>query len=318
MKRHTRAQNQTRTVRLAAAARPPIPRRDDPGADRLKQHDRALEERLLLSNRQCANEVQSVYRSILVGQDASEESLRALEMAIWLAGVTHAHLTLVHLHGRKLPLVSPAPLQAAEALLEERSTLCRNAGVACSGQMVEGWTTHALVAETKWHDLVVVGKHGASRSQRDRGLGSLPAALLAACPVPILIADDLGALPRSLLVAFDESPDACSALRTAASLAGEKQLRLHVVEVVSRRGQKDKLARAQAYLDDCPALEAEVERLVGRSGDVLLDYIRERDIQLTFVPALDRSLMGHKLTDRIANETTSSIVVPQGRTPPIY
>ncbi len=270
-----------------------------------------------MSGRSCAFEVQSVYRSILVGQDASEESRRALEMAIWIAGVTRAHLTLIHLHGRKLPLVSPSPLQDAEALLEQRSGSCQNAGVACSRQVVEGWTNHALVAEAKWHDLVVVGKHGASRGQRDHGMGSLPTALLAACPIPILIADDVGALPCTLLVAFDESADACSALRIAASLAMEKELRLHVVEVVSKQARRDKLARAQAYLDDCPALEAKVERLVGRSGDVLLDYIREREVQLTFVPALDRSVLGHKLTDRIANETASSIVVPRGRMPPI-
>lgn len=259
-----------------------------------------------------------MYRSILVGQDGSEESLRALEMAIWIAGGTRAHLTLIHLHGGKLPLVSPAPLLAAEEILEARSIFCRAAGIACSQQIVEGWTTQALVAETKWHDLVAVGKHGVSRSKRQHGLGSLPAALVAACPVPILIADDLGASPRTLLVAFDESPDACSALRIAASLAMEKKLRLHVIEVVSKPGQKDKLARARSYLDDCGSLHFEVERLVGRSGDVLLDYIREHGIQLTFVPALDRSLMGHRLTDRIANETTSSIVLPQGRTPQIY
>lgn len=261
-----------------------------------------------------------VYRSILVGQDESGESLRALEMAIWIAGGTQAHLTLIHLHGRKLPLVSPAPLQAAEELLQARSIFCREAGIACSQQIVEGWTTQALVAETKWHDLVVMGKHGVSRSRREHGLGlgSLPAALLAACPVPILIADDLGASPRTLLVAFDESPDACSALRIAASLAMEKALRLHVIEVVSKQGQKDKLTRVRAYLDNCRTLQADVERLVGRSGDVFLDYIREHDVGLTFVPALDRSLMGHKFTDRIVNETTSSIVVPQGRTPLIY
>jgi len=259
-----------------------------------------------------------VYRSILVCQDASEESLRALEMAIWIAGVTRAHLTLIHLHGRKLPLISPTPLPDAQALLEQRSSSCREAGIECSRQMVEGWTTQALVAETKWHDLVVVGKHGASRRNREHGLGSLPTALLSTCPVPVLIADDRGALPDTLLVAFDESPDACSALRIAASLAMERELRLHVVEVVSKPGRRDKLARARAYLDDCPALEAEVERFVGRPGNVLLDTIRERDAQLTFVPALARSRLAHTLAVRIANETASSIVVPQGRMRPIY
>lgn len=259
-----------------------------------------------------------MYRSILVGQDASNESLRALEMAIWIAGATRAHLTLIHLHGRKLPLIAPEPLQDAETLLEQRAGLCEAAGVACSRQMVEGWTTQALVAETKWHDLVVVGKHGASRRQRAHKLGSLPTALVTSCPTPVLIADDQGELPTTLLVAFDESPDACSALRIAASLAMERELRLDVVEVVSKRGGSDELARAQAYLDDCPGLEARVERLVKRSSDVLLDYIREHEVQLTFVPATDWSMLSHNLTYRIANETASSIVVPQGRMRAIY
>ncbi|MFQ5351981.1 MAG: universal stress protein, partial [Candidatus Binatia bacterium] len=159
-----------------------------------------------------------MYRSILVGQDDCDNSRKALDTAIWLAGVTRAHLCLIHLHGRKLPLVSPISADDAKALLAEREKVCTRAGVACSTKLVSGWTTQALVNETKWHDLVVVGKHGAAWAQGSGGLGSVATALLASSSVPVLVADDSDSLPHQLLVVFDESPDACAALRIAATM----------------------------------------------------------------------------------------------------
>ncbi len=259
-----------------------------------------------------------MYHSILVGQDASEHSHQALGLAIWLAKASHAHLHLIHLHSRKPRIRAKTPPEMMRTILEERLEECRREGVVCDSQGVEGWTTQALVAESKWHDLVVVGRHGESVHERSRGLGSLPNALLAASPVPVLVAADTPHIPDSLLVAFDDSPDACVALRIAAALAAERQLRLHVIEAMAGRGRRDHLVRARSYLEGWKEVEADFEVLEGKSSDEIVACIEKKGIQLTFVPALDRTLFGHKLTTRIAMETGSSLIVPRGQTPPVY
>jgi nucleotide-binding universal stress UspA family protein len=259
-----------------------------------------------------------MYHSILVGQDASSDSREALELAIWIAGVTRAHLTLIHLHGRKLPSMQPAPIEDVEASLQQRLEICRRAAIQGSCRLVERGTARALLDESKWHDLVVVGKHGENRPRRKRGLGSLATELFGASPVPVLIADPAPVRPNQLLVAFDGTPDACAALRIAASLAQERGLKLHVVGVVGGRGGVDQLDRAREYLEDRSGLASEIEQLAGKPDAALVALIQERDIHLTFLPALDRSFFGHKLISRVALETASSIAVPKGQTPPVY
>ena len=258
-----------------------------------------------------------MYHSILVGQDTSQESRQALSMALWIARSTRAQLTLIHQHGRKLPFVHPLPLEEMRAMLNERAQVCAREGVACTQQIAEGWTAQAFLGETRWHDLTVVGKHGASRAGRTHGPGSLTAALLASSPVPVLIAGQVPDEVTNLLVAFDGSPDACSALRIAASLALERGLRLHVVEAVAKRRSGDPLERARAYLDQCPGLESELQRVPGKPFDAVPAYIRDGDIHLPFLPALDRALFLHRLADTVLDETASSILVPAGRSPRI-
>ena len=259
-----------------------------------------------------------MYHSILVGQDASEYSHQALGLAIWLAKATRARLHLIHLHSRKPRIRPKSSLTEMSSIMEARLEELRGDGIDGDCEVVEGWSTKALVNESKWHDLVVVGRHGVSSSARVRGIGSLPAALLAASPVPVLVAADTPVVPDRLLVAFDNSPDACMALRIAASLAAERQLRMHVIEAMAGHGRQDHLAHARAYLDGWKEVDADFEVLEGKSSDQIVSCIAKHGIQLTFLPALDRSILGHNLTARIAQETGSSLIVPRGQTPPVY
>ncbi len=259
-----------------------------------------------------------MYHSILVGQDASEYSHQALGLAIWLAKTTRARLHLIHLHSRKPRIRPKTSLDEMSSIMQAHLEECRGAGIAGDCQVVEGWSTKTLVNEAKWHDLVVVGRHGMNFRDRVRGIGSLPTALLAASPVPVLIAADAPAIPDSLLVAFDNSPDACMALRIAASLAAERRLHIHVIEAMAGHGRQDHLAHARAYLEGWKEIEADFEVLEGKSSDQIVSCIVKYGIELTFVPALDHSVLGHNLTTRIAEETGSSLIVPRGQTPPVY
>jgi nucleotide-binding universal stress UspA family protein len=259
-----------------------------------------------------------MYHSILVAQDASEYSKQALGLAIWLAKATRARLHLIHLHSRKPRIRPKTSLDEMSSIMQVRLEQCRDKGITGDCQVVEGWSTKALVSESKWHDLVVVGRHGVSARGRARGIGSLPTALLAASPVPVLVAADTPVIPDRLLVAFDNSPDACMALRIAASLAAERRLRIHVIEAMAGHGRQDHLAHARAYLEGWEEVDADFEVLEGKSSEQIVSCIVKHGIQLTFVPALDRSVLGHHLTTRIAQETGSSLIVPRGRTQPVY
>ncbi|MEJ2531796.1 MAG: universal stress protein [Halioglobus sp.] len=259
-----------------------------------------------------------MYHSIVVGQDNSEFSRRALGLAIWLARVTRGRLHLLHLHSRKPHIRPKTSLDKIHSVMQARLEECQNEGIAGDCRIVKGWTTQALVNESKWHDLVVVGRHGESWRERTRGIGSLPTTLLGASPVPVLIAADSPVFPDQILVAFDDSLDACMALRIAASLALERKLRVHVVETLASHRGRDHLSRARAYLEDWKEIKADFEVLTGKVSDEIVAYIERHRIPLTFLPALDRSLFGRKLTTRIAVETGSSLIVPNGRSPQIY
>ena len=259
-----------------------------------------------------------MYHSVLVGQDASEYSHQALRLAIWLAKATRARVHLIHLHSRKPRIRPKTSLDEISSIMKARLEECQGEGVAGDCQLVEGWSTQALVNEAKWHDLVVVGRHGASSREQVRAMGSLPTALLAASPVPVLVAADTPVIPDRLLVAFDNSPDACMALRIAASLAAERRLRIYVIEAMAGHRRQDHLAHARAYLEGWKEVDADFEVLEGKSSDQIVSYIVKHGIELTFVPALDRSLFGHNVTTRIAEDTGSSLIVPRGQTPPVH
>jgi len=254
-----------------------------------------------------------VYHSILVGQDGSPDSEAALETAMWLSAMTNAHLTLVHLHARKLPLRHDVPTEEVEAMLAEREKRCTDAGIRTTHRVITGWGTHAMATEARWYDLVVVGKRGLSHGQQRDKCGSLTHALMAECPVPLLIADPNGATPQRLLVAFDGSPDACRALRIAVSFVEERGLELRVVE----SGGGAHLERAREYLADC-GVGAMLEVLPGKWFDSVCSYVNEHDVQLCFVPALMGPIIGGPLSQRLVTHTASSVVVPLGRALRVY
>lgn len=260
----------------------------------------------------------AVYHSILVCQDASGHSRRAFELAVWLSTTTRARLHLIHLHSRKPHARGKTSKAEMASIMEKRVEELVGEGIDGDWQVVERWTVQALVSESKWHDLVVVGRQGESARQGKRSIGSLPDALLAASPVPVLIAADALAIPDRVVVAFDSSPDACMALRIAASLAAERKLKLHVIEATAGRRRQDHLVHARAYLEGWQEVDANFEVLEGKSSDQIVSYILNHDIHLTFAPAFDRSIFGHKLVTRIVQETESSLIVPRGQSLPIH
>jgi len=255
-------------------------------------------------------------RSILVGQDSSLESRKALDMSLWVASTTEARLTLLHMYGRKLPEFHPENEAFEKKNLEDRVRVCRKHKTEARIAFTSGKRTPWLLQEACWFDLVVLGKRGASHRRHSKRIGSFPEAMLAASPSPVLIVDDNPHPPRSIVVFFDGTSDACRALRIAAMLGKERKLKIHLAISHGLFRRSVDGDRAAAYLREVGVV-GEIHRLKAARRE-LRDFIEFHKIHLTFLPALAGWGFGQNLSEYIASETSSSILLPEGRVPPVY
>ncbi|PJZ68766.1 hypothetical protein CH373_03670 [Leptospira perolatii] len=257
-----------------------------------------------------------MYRSILVGQDSSVQSRKALDFALWVARVTSARLTLAHLYARKLPQPPAASEKHEKDVLEKRLRECKKITKNVESRFITGWGASALVKESNWYDLVVLGKRGLNFQKSGAKIGSLSRAFLLSSPSPVLLADDSLELPESILVLFDGTSDACKALRTAVMLSEERKLELHIATVNRFFQRRPEIERAMKYASDF-GIKAKSHRL--KSGRRhLKNLIESLQIHLTFLPALAEQGFATNLAIFLASETSSSIFVPEGKVPPIY
>jgi nucleotide-binding universal stress UspA family protein len=136
-------------------------------------------------------------RSILVAIDGSAESWAALEYAVDLAHGCGASLTVITVCAyRRAPgMPESAEVRVREDAAGDARSPLREAisavpvGVAVQVRTAWGQVVPALLEEVEKgaHDLVVLGSRGRGRV-RGTLLGSTGYAMLARCPVPVLVA----------------------------------------------------------------------------------------------------------------------------------
>jgi nucleotide-binding universal stress UspA family protein len=140
-----------------------------------------------------------MFRSILVAVDGSEASGHALQEAIDLARGEGARLTLISVAasprwlGSPGPYVAPVPLEdeferRAQQIVEDAEALVPE-DVPVSTVVRMGPAAKAILerVESGQHDLVVMGSRGLGAAG-SLLLGSVSRAVLAASPVPVLVA----------------------------------------------------------------------------------------------------------------------------------
>jgi nucleotide-binding universal stress UspA family protein len=140
-----------------------------------------------------------MFCSILVAVDGSEASGHALQEAIDLARGEGARLTLISVAapprwlGSPGPYVAPVPLEdeferGAQQIVEEAEALVPE-DVPVSTVVRTGPAAKAILerVESGQHDLVVMGSRGLGAAG-SLLLGSVSRAVLAASPVPVLVA----------------------------------------------------------------------------------------------------------------------------------
>jgi nucleotide-binding universal stress UspA family protein len=140
-----------------------------------------------------------MFRSILVAVDGSEAADEALHEAIDLARSEGARLTLISVAapprwlGSPGPYIAPVPLEdelerRAQQIVEDAEALVPE-DVSVSTVVRSGPAAKAILdrVDSGQHDLVVMGSRGLG-SAGSLLLGSVSRAVLAASPVPVLVA----------------------------------------------------------------------------------------------------------------------------------
>ncbi|MCF4123115.1 universal stress protein [Antribacter sp. KLBMP9083] len=181
------------------------------------------------------------YRGVVVGVDGSEESMGALDWAARTADRHDARLTVLSAYTPPHMTVMPEAVRhLAEARDEAQLAVDRavaRLGGARPGSrdvartIAQGAAAHVLAQESRYCDLVVVGRRGLGLWDSAL-LGSVPSTLAAGAhgPVAVVPAGASAADPRRVVagVSVDDEP----VLELAFAEAQQRGCRLEVVHVV--------------------------------------------------------------------------------------
>lgn len=239
----------------------------------------------------------SVFRKILVATDFSDCARTALSQGVQLARLTGAEVTLAHvvpLTRETMEGMAANPWYAAANVDEIERRLRHGADERLQAELqpYEGgvslhvktlWGTpfieiiHAVQEEN--FDLVVVGTRG--RSPLSRLLvGSTATRLVRKCPCPVWAAKPRESRElRSILAPVDFSAASEKSLRTAAELAAEAEVPLHVLHVYADGRE---LEAYSLWTDDEPS---ELRKLTRRQALEGLERFIDR-LQLPVRPSL--------------------------------
>jgi nucleotide-binding universal stress UspA family protein len=178
-------------------------------------------------------------KTVIAAYDGSAASRTAVQFAVALADAQDAEVSAVHVY----PCVPLRPMRCGVPHPELQATIRDEAAEVLEALDVEGVARRVLLAgspaqvlhelaEEEHASLLVVGAthHGAAGRLIP---GSVPSKLLHGAPCPVLVvpADCAPGPIRTIVVAYDESPQAEHALREATRLAASSGARLTIVAV---------------------------------------------------------------------------------------
>jgi len=152
-----------------------------------------------------------MFSRILVGVDGSEQSNKALQLALELASKFEGKITLIHVYSAAVPIVpvaeavgtptviSPVSMETAariaeetkqrgKQILDEAEKFAKDHGVSVDKVLKEGDAVSEIVAlaEQEKFDLIVLGHRGLSKL-RELLLGGVSEGVSHKAPCPVLI-----------------------------------------------------------------------------------------------------------------------------------
>jgi len=171
-----------------------------------------------------------------------------------------------------------------------------------SFRVERGRVAEVLAEASRAHDLMVVGKAGASAEARESALGDHVESVTRNAYCPVLVVPPGAVLGNRILVAYDGSVVSHRALTTATRMAQVHDASVRIVVVAEEEDGYDLLAKANSYLDSHD-LTAELERRGGSPAEIILDEAEKWDANILAMGAFGHGrisqLFGRAATHQI-------------------
>lgn len=263
-------------------------------------------------------------KRILVASDGSDAVQPAIEYAISLGHSLQARLTGIFVVDIKLlegpflrdlsATMGTAPMANYQSviagILEERgkaalqafAAQCATHGVECDTELKTGIIHHTILEQAELADVLVLGRGGEHSDWLEGLMGSTAEAILRRAKLPVIIAPNVKPITDGILVAFDGSPHARQALKTAVDVAHDTGARLELIVV----GDDDSAAIAQdaeVYLHD-HGIPVKLEKRIGVASQEIVEYAHEAGVGLLVMGAY-----GHtRVREMLIGSTTTAVV----------
>lgn len=263
----------------------------------------------------------TLIKSILVPTDGSDSASIGVDYAIGWAKQHGAKLHGLHVIDVKLlegpflrdisASLGTAPYANYEGnmsmVLEERGKAaladfekrCTAADVSCATELSTGVVAPTILEHSDLADLIVMGRGGEHNQWLDGLLGSTSESVIRRSKQPVIITGHVTPARSPFLAAYDGSNHAKHALQTAAEVAKEWAVSLHVLAVNGGSG-KNSLDEAREYLDQHEVESDFVERS-GNAGEEIVAYANEVEAGLLVMGAFGQS----KVLELVIGSTTA-------------
>ena len=266
-----------------------------------------------------------MFKSIVVGVDSSERSLHAQTLAFYLARRLHASVLGLHvvdilsLEGPLLnDIAAPADVESyldapriresltarGRHLLEDFAAAALREQVGAQTALDFGLVANQICERSKSADLVVLGHHGASRTDAPANPGGTAAAVARKASGTVLICPASARELHHLALAYDGSERACKAMHVAAELASSLDAALTVLSVSRDPKAGDlRLAQARAYFEPY-RLSVEFRHLTGHAPQEIIGFIRRNSPDALFIGAYGHS----RIVEMMLGSTTEHVL----------
>ncbi len=260
-------------------------------------------------------------KSILIPTDGSESASIGVDYAIEWAKHYEAKLHGLHVVDVKLlegpflrdisASLGTAPYanyegnmsmvleERGKAALEDFEKRCAAANVTCATELATGVVPQTIIANSDLVDLIIMGRGGEHNQWLDGLLGSTTESVIRRGKQPVIVTGHVTPAESPFLAAYDGSNHAKHALQTAAEVAKNWNVSLHVLAVNGGSG-KDCLNDAREYLEQ-HEVESEFVDRSGDAGESIVGYAEEVKAGLLVMGAFGHS----KMLELVIGSTTA-------------
>jgi nucleotide-binding universal stress UspA family protein len=243
--------------------------------------------------------------NIMVPISKEEESWETLEQAIRIAQREGGHLRGLHVVN---PHEDPSdPL--VYSIKERFDQRCQEAGI--SGNMVieQGRVSRVISERARWVDLIVTRlAHPPNSTELSNGFQTI----INRSPRPVLALPGKAVLPKSALVAYDNSPKAREALYTAAYIANNWRIPITVLHVQETHSAASTHPEARQYFDKHNS-DVEFIQRSGSEVEAILEAAAEINVDMLIMGGYGRNLIlrlfGDSTVDSILRRSPIPILV---------